>query len=289
MRVAFEKLARKTIDIFLKFNIKKIVKRWDKQSRPKRRKLSAPEFDKDRVVRVYADGIFDLFHFGHMKALEQCKKVFPNVYLLVGVCDDELTRKMKGKTVMNHKERAESIRHCKWVDEVIEHAPWVVTQEFLDKHRIDCVAHDAEPYTEGSATDVYAFVKEKGMFAPTQRTEGISTSDIITRVVKDYDQFVRRNLERGYSRHDMNVGYLKEKRIKLRGELDEMKSNIIQKGDEVIDSSKELVGKWVENSQKFIDEFLQLFGRQGTLNRYVKEKVNTFTDDFKKFAKQSPM
>ena len=52
------------------------------------------------------------------------------------VCDDETTHLKKGKTVMNGKERAGSLMHCRWVDEVIEHAPWVITQEFIDKHDV---------------------------------------------------------------------------------------------------------------------------------------------------------
>ncbi|EXX59758.1 choline-phosphate cytidylyltransferase [Rhizophagus irregularis DAOM 197198w] len=163
----------------------------------------------DRPVRIYCDGIYDLFHFGHAKSLEQAKTVIPNVYLLVGVCDDETTHKKKGKTVLNEKERAESIRHCKWADEVIEHAPWIVTQEFLDQHEIDYVAHDAIPYSSGDISDVYKFVKKQGRFLPIQRTEGISTSDLITRIVRDYDQYIRRNLERGVSPKELNIGFLK--------------------------------------------------------------------------------
>jgi len=181
-----------------------------------------------RPVRVYVDGIYDLFHFGHARSLEQAKKLFPDTYLLVGVCNDSLTHKMKGKTVMTDKERYESIRHCRWADEVVEDAPWVVTQEFLDAHKIDFVAHGEDMCFDAEGNDVYAFVKSSGHFRTIRRTEGISTSDIILRVVKDYDSYVKRNLKRGYTAEDMNVPYLKAKRFQVEEKVTDAVGKISQ-------------------------------------------------------------
>ncbi len=52
---------------------------------------------------------------------------------------------------------------ARWVDEVVRDAPWVITPEFLEKHKIDYVAHDALPYSDatGQGNDVYELVRKK--------------------------------------------------------------------------------------------------------------------------------
>lgn len=218
----------------------------------------------NRPVRVYADGIYDLFHFGHAGSLEQAKKSFPNTYLLVGCCNDEITHKYKGKTVMTESERYESLRHCKWVDEVIPNAPWVLTKEFLDQQMIDYVAHDSLPYadTSGAANDVYDFVKSIGKFKETKRTDGISTSDIIMRIVKDYNQYIIRNLDRGYSRKELGVSFVKEKRLRVNMKLqmiqDKMKEHQ-EKMKTAVKTAEMHRNELVDNADRWVAGFLEMF------------------------------
>lgn len=152
-----------------------------------------------------------------MLQLRQCKLAFPSVHLIVGVCSDELVRAYKASPVLSSAERYESVRHCKWVDEVVEDAPWAVDAEFLEKHGIDYVAHDEEPYVSAGSEDVYAFSKSigafragersgggnapscrliplvafAGAFLPTRRTNGVSTSELLQRSTYPSDSFFR--------------------------------------------------------------------------------------------------
>jgi len=52
-------------------------------------------------------------------------------------------------------------------------------------------------------------VKKAGRFKETKRTDGVSTSDLIMRIIKDYNEYVMRNLARGYTRKELGVSYVK--------------------------------------------------------------------------------
>ncbi|KAK4901811.1 choline-phosphate cytidylyltransferase [Elasticomyces elasticus] len=210
---------------------------------PKGYKTNPPP--QGRSVRVYADGVFDMFHLGHMRVLQQAKTAFPDTYLIVGVTGEAETHKRKGLTVMSAKERAESLRHCRWVDEVIEDCPWILNMEFLEKNNIDYVAHDDEPYGASEGDDIYKPIKERGMFLVTQRTEGVSTTGIITKIVRDYEQYVSRQLKRGTKRQELNISWLKKNELDIKRNVAELRNTIRQNwtttGQEV---SRELRQFW---------------------------------------------
>ena len=67
----------------------------------------------------YIAGVFDLFHIGHLnlfrRAKEQCD------YLMVGVVSDRGVTEKKGvELFVPFEERAEMVRSCRYVDEVVE-------------------------------------------------------------------------------------------------------------------------------------------------------------------------
>lgn len=222
-------------------------------------KLKGIGEDPDNPVRLYCDGVFDMFHIGHSKMLEQAKRMFKHVYLIAGVSGDEETWRLKGRTVMDEFERTESVRHCKWVDEVICPCPWTISLDFLNEHNIDYVCHDDIPYGSGGSDDIYAEIKKAGKFLATQRTEGISTSDLILRIIKDYDKYIWRSLERGYSPKDLGISYSKAFRIKLREKtIPDFVSNVNRiKGD-----IRKMYNKWENTSSKFFDRFLHRYGKE---------------------------
>ena len=126
---------------------------------------------------VYVNGVFDLFHPGHIAFLKKARAVGgPGARLLVGVITDEDAR-WKRPTIMTHAERLEMVRHCTEVDAVVEHPPLTLTSDFLDANGIDFVVHGGPTQEE-----FFNLPIEREIMIYVPYTEGVSTSAIIERV-----------------------------------------------------------------------------------------------------------
>ncbi|GMI47046.1 hypothetical protein TrCOL_g162 [Triparma columacea] len=140
--------------------------------------------DDGRPIRIFMDGAFDMMHYGHMNAFRQGKSL--GTHLIVGVNSDESITRCKGPPVMNDQERLTAVEGCKFVDEVIPACPYVMTGEYLDyvieKYKVDYVVHgDDACIVDGK--DVYESAKKQGMYQSIPRTDGVSTTDIVGRML----------------------------------------------------------------------------------------------------------
>ncbi|XP_062159250.1 ethanolamine-phosphate cytidylyltransferase-like [Alnus glutinosa] len=136
-------------------------------------------------IRVYMDGCFDLMHYGHANALRQAKALGDE--LVVGVVSDEEIIANKGPPVLSMEERLALVSGLKWVDEVIANAPYEITEKFMDslfnEHKIDYIIHGDDPCLLPDGTDAYALAKKAGRYKQIKRTEGVSSTDIVGRIL----------------------------------------------------------------------------------------------------------
>ncbi|KAK6941224.1 Cytidyltransferase-like domain [Dillenia turbinata] len=136
-------------------------------------------------IRVYMDGCFDLMHYGHANALRQAKALGDE--LVVGVVSDKEIISNKGPPVLSMEERLVLVSGLKWVDEVIPNAPYEITEQFMNKlfneHKIDYIIHGDDPCLLPDGTDAYALAKKVGRYKQIKRTEGVSSTDIVGRIL----------------------------------------------------------------------------------------------------------
>uniref|UniRef100_A0A0V0ID07 Ethanolamine-phosphate cytidylyltransferase n=1 Tax=Solanum chacoense TaxID=4108 RepID=A0A0V0ID07_SOLCH len=136
-------------------------------------------------IRVYMDGCFDLMHYGHANAIRQAKELGDE--LIVGVVSDEEIVANKGPPVLCMEERLALISGLKWVDEVIANAPYAITEDFMNRlfmeHKIDYIIHGDDPCLLPDGTDAYALAKKAGRYKQIKRTEGVSSTDIVGRIL----------------------------------------------------------------------------------------------------------
>ncbi|MBU1563479.1 adenylyltransferase/cytidyltransferase family protein, partial [Patescibacteria group bacterium] len=80
--------------------------------------------DKKKQIVVAVSGGFDPVHVGHVRMFQDAKKLGDKLIVILN--NDNWLREKKGFVFMPQEERAELIRHIKWVDDVV-----------LTEHKLD--------------------------------------------------------------------------------------------------------------------------------------------------------
>jgi len=147
-------------------------------------KTSETKTPEQKLVRVYVDVVGDLCHSGHIEFFKKAK-AFGN-YLIVGVLADEVVEEYKRTPVLSLDERVKVIGACKYVDEVIVAPPLRLTEELVKKYQIDYVVH-GDDFNKDLLEDQYGVALKLGIFRTVPYTKGVSTTDIIERIVSRYN------------------------------------------------------------------------------------------------------
>lgn len=137
-----------------------------------------------KEIRIWMDGVFDMMHYGHVNAFRLGRSL--GTKLIVGINSQESTTQRKGRPICGEKERVDTVRGCKFVDEVVEGVPYVMNDEYvkyiIETYNIDYIVHGDDPcIVDGK--NVYEAAIKVGKYLTIPRTEGISTTDIVGRML----------------------------------------------------------------------------------------------------------
>jgi cytidyltransferase-like protein len=124
---------------------------------------------------VYTYGVFDLLHYGHLRALRKAKALGHK--LVIGVFSDSMAENFKRRPILNEKTRLMTIKELELGDAYIQNT-FLPTKKFLKEHSINIVAKAA-----GAGWSRFSYPKWEGIksvLLPYSR--GISTSKIINKI-----------------------------------------------------------------------------------------------------------
>ena len=139
------------------------------------------------MFNIYVDGIYDLFHAGHVNTLKNIKNMRDNVNLIVGLINDKEATNYKRQPVINESNRYIMLDSCKYVDEVITDAPLIINKNFMDKHNIDLVVHSfSNKNDENNQNEFFKIPIEMGKYEIIEYSHIESTTGIIKRIKENY-------------------------------------------------------------------------------------------------------
>ena len=133
------------------------------------------------MARVYQDGCWDIFHYGHSNAMRQARALGSS--LIVGVIADECIAEYKVPPVLTLEERCELVQSVRWVDTVIPGVPHTMDDQFTrfmaEGYGVTMVVHGEDSTIMPDGRDAYQGPKNAGIYWVVPRTAGISTTELV--------------------------------------------------------------------------------------------------------------
>ena len=120
---------------------------------------------------VYLDGVFDLFHLGHMRLLRRARALGRK--LVVGVVTDAETAKWKRQPVVPFELRLRTVEASGLADLVVKAEP--IDARFLDSLGIDLVVHG----DDSEQAEYYRVPLQRGIMRYLSYTPDLSTTQLL--------------------------------------------------------------------------------------------------------------
>tara|TARA_B100000925_G_C22005152_1_gene473303 strand:+ start:1410 stop:3083 length:1674 start_codon:yes stop_codon:yes gene_type:complete len=144
---------------------------------------------KNKRLTLFSDGIFDLFHSGHLKHLKKIKDYFKTeVHIIVGIINDNISLSYKRKPIFSENQRKNILEACVYVDEVIIMDNLFITEEFMYLNGIDYVFHAfSDDNDADKQSSFYQIPVKQNKFIKLDYNHGISTSQILNNINLNWD------------------------------------------------------------------------------------------------------
>jgi cytidyltransferase-like protein len=128
-------------------------------------------------MRVYVKVSADLFHFGHVRFFRSARSL--GDHLTVSVVPDERIRAFKGRDpIFNLEQRVEMVSACRWVDEVIDFGPRIMSRKFMEENNFQIYAFGAKDEKERESRLADCVDLPQSMTIEIPYTQEISSSKI---------------------------------------------------------------------------------------------------------------
>ncbi|MBR6010635.1 MAG: adenylyltransferase/cytidyltransferase family protein [Alphaproteobacteria bacterium] len=129
------------------------------------------------MIKILTVGVFDYFHYGHLRLFLQARGMSDDTYLIVAVQNDEFIKKYKPDTNIFYSVeiRKELISALRCVDEVIEYTD---VQDIVRNVDFDIFAVGADQNHMGFQMAIQWCKENNKRVVRLQRTPGIASSKI---------------------------------------------------------------------------------------------------------------